>query len=759
MPIVVTCSCGKPIKAPDAAAGKKVRCPHCQRVLSVPAPPDPGSDKSGSRAVPSATPAADGKAAGNMALLSIGAVGSIGVLVAVVWFSARSLNTETPARAPEVAKLPAPPATPPVPETGPTEAPNLPAEDSTPPENEKGAERRQATKRVPRGMPPGAVPPGFPGGPGGPFGGMGGPGSPGGPFPGPAPPPKEPAQPPDPTLPNYDGFWEGTAKVLEDARRRGGAPAPPMSVSVTIANNVVRAVNIRPAEEFSHFMPSHTEMPNGPTALEKDAEGRGSFVAHAAPGSGFAPPEVAVPRIVLEGTFVDATTATGKFQFEHPFDPQRSDWMPTYTWTMTRPAPAAAAPVAPAAPPDAPAPRPDPPVEPGERVAVEVKELDGTWRGTTAENAEIAFTIQKGAVTSIIIFYRVPGESITRVFNQQGRVCAIEANVPNPEFALSNDVTVSDQKNPGVETHLTLRVSGSFPSNTAVRGTIELRLEGRVANQVGWSAVLQDRSTKMLDIDDSAAPNDPERRKKAKPEGLQPNAPGKPLAGSVIELLAAIEDTSALRNADGNIDRLDAFIAIASSRVPSAAQKVKDEDRQQEAIGPVLERWRMTKRGGGPQVLIHIHAVQAMERLDDAALEALPELEEALKDKGYNYKEGLKSLVVSLRKRDKANKTRAKTEARKAEIEQKAEEVEEKAEDGAAAVAAPEVKEAEEKVEAGGADTHENQAAAKLGQVKLFLDKRDEVQARKYCKQILERFPETSAAKEAREILDEIGEE
>ncbi|MBN9118686.1 MAG: hypothetical protein J0I06_05940 [Planctomycetes bacterium] len=37
MPVRVSCTCGKHLQVPDAAAGKKVRCPACQAVLTVPA--------------------------------------------------------------------------------------------------------------------------------------------------------------------------------------------------------------------------------------------------------------------------------------------------------------------------------------------------------------------------------------------------------------------------------------------------------------------------------------------------------------------------------------------------------------------------------------------------------------------------------------------------------------------------------------------------------------------------------------------------
>ena len=38
MPIKVTCSCGKTLTAPDAAAGKRAKCPGCGQVITIPAP-------------------------------------------------------------------------------------------------------------------------------------------------------------------------------------------------------------------------------------------------------------------------------------------------------------------------------------------------------------------------------------------------------------------------------------------------------------------------------------------------------------------------------------------------------------------------------------------------------------------------------------------------------------------------------------------------------------------------------------------------
>jgi hypothetical protein len=38
MPIPLTCGCGRSFHLKDELAGKKIRCPECRRVLSVPAP-------------------------------------------------------------------------------------------------------------------------------------------------------------------------------------------------------------------------------------------------------------------------------------------------------------------------------------------------------------------------------------------------------------------------------------------------------------------------------------------------------------------------------------------------------------------------------------------------------------------------------------------------------------------------------------------------------------------------------------------------
>ncbi len=44
MPIIVNChQCGKSAKAPDSVAGKKVKCPSCQAILTVPMPEGGGA--------------------------------------------------------------------------------------------------------------------------------------------------------------------------------------------------------------------------------------------------------------------------------------------------------------------------------------------------------------------------------------------------------------------------------------------------------------------------------------------------------------------------------------------------------------------------------------------------------------------------------------------------------------------------------------------------------------------------------------------
>jgi hypothetical protein len=68
MPIKITCSaCGKSFNAPDAAAGKKVKCPGCQAVIAVPTGGNPapatGSSAKPVPGAPSAKPAPGSKPA------------------------------------------------------------------------------------------------------------------------------------------------------------------------------------------------------------------------------------------------------------------------------------------------------------------------------------------------------------------------------------------------------------------------------------------------------------------------------------------------------------------------------------------------------------------------------------------------------------------------------------------------------------------------------------------------------------------------
>lgn len=41
MPITLNCACGKSLRVPDSAAGKRAKCPACAAVLAVPVPPEP----------------------------------------------------------------------------------------------------------------------------------------------------------------------------------------------------------------------------------------------------------------------------------------------------------------------------------------------------------------------------------------------------------------------------------------------------------------------------------------------------------------------------------------------------------------------------------------------------------------------------------------------------------------------------------------------------------------------------------------------
>jgi hypothetical protein len=38
MPIPVTCACGKKLNAPDTLAGKRAKCPTCQKLVLIPEP-------------------------------------------------------------------------------------------------------------------------------------------------------------------------------------------------------------------------------------------------------------------------------------------------------------------------------------------------------------------------------------------------------------------------------------------------------------------------------------------------------------------------------------------------------------------------------------------------------------------------------------------------------------------------------------------------------------------------------------------------
>src|SRR5262249_35582713 len=44
MPMVITCECGKPLQVREELAGKRVRCPVCQKILTVPEAPRAAAD-------------------------------------------------------------------------------------------------------------------------------------------------------------------------------------------------------------------------------------------------------------------------------------------------------------------------------------------------------------------------------------------------------------------------------------------------------------------------------------------------------------------------------------------------------------------------------------------------------------------------------------------------------------------------------------------------------------------------------------------
>jgi len=57
MPITTTCpGCARPIHAPDAAAGRKAKCPHCGVALDIPGPHAVTVMPAGHPAAPAATP-------------------------------------------------------------------------------------------------------------------------------------------------------------------------------------------------------------------------------------------------------------------------------------------------------------------------------------------------------------------------------------------------------------------------------------------------------------------------------------------------------------------------------------------------------------------------------------------------------------------------------------------------------------------------------------------------------------------------------
>ena len=53
MPIKFNCpECGKNINAPDAAAGKRGKCPHCSKVVNIPVPPPPPAEEEDDGLIP-----------------------------------------------------------------------------------------------------------------------------------------------------------------------------------------------------------------------------------------------------------------------------------------------------------------------------------------------------------------------------------------------------------------------------------------------------------------------------------------------------------------------------------------------------------------------------------------------------------------------------------------------------------------------------------------------------------------------------------
>lgn len=47
MALVFQCTCGRPLRAPDDAAGKRTKCPHCGKVVPIPGNPASGESKLG----------------------------------------------------------------------------------------------------------------------------------------------------------------------------------------------------------------------------------------------------------------------------------------------------------------------------------------------------------------------------------------------------------------------------------------------------------------------------------------------------------------------------------------------------------------------------------------------------------------------------------------------------------------------------------------------------------------------------------------
>jgi hypothetical protein len=72
MPILFSCKCGKPLKAREELAGKKIKCPHCGVLLT--APSAPAATRAGEGAGKEAAPASNGALAIDGALALDGAL-------------------------------------------------------------------------------------------------------------------------------------------------------------------------------------------------------------------------------------------------------------------------------------------------------------------------------------------------------------------------------------------------------------------------------------------------------------------------------------------------------------------------------------------------------------------------------------------------------------------------------------------------------------------------------------------------------------